>query len=142
MHSFWNASDRSCGWVGAPVGPRENMAVEIVAGPTTRETDGLAMSSRNALLTPEDRLAAPVLWRALSAVRDAYAAGERDAAVLRALMSATLGAEARAVQEYVSVADPVTLAELERVGSAGALVSLAVRFGAVRLIDNVVLPSA
>jgi pantoate--beta-alanine ligase len=117
-----------------------DLAVEIVPGPTMREADGLAMSSRNALLAPEDRAAAPVLWRALSAVRDAYVSGERDAAVLRGRMSAILGGEARAVPEYASVADPVTLAELDHVGGAGALVSLAVRFGAVRLIDNVVLP--
>lgn len=118
-----------------------DMGVEIVAGPTTREADGLAMSSRNALLTAEDRAAAPALWRALSAVRDAHAAGERDAGALRARMNAILGAEKRAAPEYASVADPVTLAELERVGAAGALVSLAVRFGPVRLIDNVVLPA-
>ncbi len=118
-----------------------DMSVEIVAGPTSREADGLAMSSRNALLTIEDRAAAPVLWRALSAVRDGHAAGERDADVLRALMNAILGAEKRAAPEYVSVADPVTLAELDRVGAAGALVSLAVCFGPVRLIDNVVLPA-
>jgi pantoate--beta-alanine ligase len=116
-----------------------DLPVEIVAGPTMREPDGLAMSSRNALLTAEDRAAAPVLWQALSAVRDAYAGGERDAATLRARMSAILGQESRAAPEYVSVADPVTLAELERIGAEGALVSLAVRFGAVRLIDNVVL---
>jgi pantoate--beta-alanine ligase len=116
-----------------------DMGLEIVAGPTSREADGLAMSSRNALLTAEDRAAAPVLWRALSAMRDAHAAGERDADVLRARMNAILGTEKRAAPEYASVADPVTLAELERVGADGALVSLAVRFGAVRLIDNVVL---
>ena len=119
-----------------------DLAVEIVPGPTMREADGLAMSSRNALLMPGDRAAAPVLWRALSAARDTYALGERDATALRGRMSAILGAEARAVPEYVSVADPVTLTELEHVGGTGALVSLAVRFGAVRLIDNVVLPGA
>lgn len=117
-----------------------NMPVEIVAGPTMRESDGLAMSSRNALLTAEDRAAAPVLYRALSAARDAYAGGERSGDALRARMTTLLAAETRAAPEYVSVADPVTLAELEHVGRAGALVSLAVRFGAVRLIDNVVLP--
>ena len=117
-----------------------DLAVEIVPGPTMRERDGLAMSSRNELLTAEDRAAAPVVWRALSGTLDAYTAGERDAAVLRTRMSAILASEGRAAPEYVSVADPVTLAELERIGPAGALVSLAVRFGAVRLIDNVVLP--
>lgn len=117
-----------------------DLPVEIVAGPTMREPDGLAMSSRNALLTSEDRMAAPVVWRALSAARDVYATGERDATVLRTCMGGVLEAEERAAPEYVSVADPTTLAELERIGPSGALVSLAVRFGAVRLIDNVVLP--
>jgi pantoate--beta-alanine ligase len=117
-----------------------DLAVEILAGPTMREADGLAMSSRNALLTTEDRAAAPVLCRALNAARQAYAAGEREGAVLRVGMTTMIAAEARAVQEYVSVADPVSLEEIARVGNAGALVSLAVRFGAVRLIDNVVLP--
>ncbi len=116
-----------------------DLSVEIVAGPTTREADGLAMSSRNALLTVEDRAAAPVLWRALSAAREAYAAGERDAGVLRARINDVLKREPRAAVEYVSIADPVTLAEIERVEQKGALLSLAVRFGAVRLIDNVVL---
>ena len=116
-----------------------DLAVEIVAGPTMREADGLAMSSRNALLTQDDRAAAPVLWQALRAARDAYASGERDADVLRATMSALLREQPRAAPEYVSVADPVTLSELQRVESGGALVSLAVRFGPVRLIDNVVL---
>jgi pantoate--beta-alanine ligase len=116
-----------------------DMPVEVVAGPTMREADGLAMSSRNALLTPEDRAAAPAVFRALSAARDAYAAGERDADRLRALMTDVLGREARASCEYVSVADPITLAELDRVERAGALMSMAVRFGAVRLIDNLVV---
>jgi pantoate--beta-alanine ligase len=118
-----------------------DMPVEIVPGPTMREADGLAMSSRNALLTPEDRAAAPVLWRALSAARQAYQQGERRAAALRASMNDTLKEETRAAPEYVSVADPIMLAELETIGSAGALVSMAVRFGAVRLIDNVILES-
>jgi pantoate--beta-alanine ligase len=116
-----------------------DLPVEIVAGPTMREADGLAMSSRNALLTPEDRLAAPVLWRALSAAREAYAAGERSAPALRSRMSGILNEELRAAPEYVSVADPATLAELDTIGINGALVSMAVRFGAVRLIDNIVL---
>lgn len=116
-----------------------DLPVEIVAGPTMREADGLAMSSRNALLTAEDRAAAPIVWQALSAVGDAYSRGERDAGLLRGLMSGVLSRERRALPEYVSVADPVTLVELEQIGPAGALVSLAVKFGAVRLIDNVVL---
>lgn len=83
-----------------------DLGVEIVAGPTTREKDGLAMSSRNAQLTQEDRVAAPALWRALSAVREAHAAGERDAAALRAQMSATLDAEARAAGATLGSHEP------------------------------------
>ena len=116
-----------------------DLPVEVVAGLTMREADGLAMSSRNALLTPEDRVAAPVLWRALSAARKAYDNGERSGEVLRQSINEILGRESRASVEYVSVADPITLGELEAVGRGGALVSMAVRFGSVRLIDNVVL---
>ena len=112
---------------------------EIVACPIVREPDGLAMSSRNARLTPQQRAAAPVLRRALSAARARYDAGEHDAEVLRAAMQVTLSAESLATPEYVSCADPATLAELDRVDGP-ALLSMAVRFGAVRLIDNEPLP--
>lgn len=114
-------------------------ATEIVACPIVREPDGLAMSSRNARLTPQQRAAAPVLRRALSAARARYDGGEHDAEVLRAAMQVTLSAESIAAPEYVSCADPATLAELDRVDGP-ALLSMAVRFGAVRLIDNEPLP--
>lgn len=114
-------------------------ATEIVACPIVREPDGLALSSRNARLTPQQRAAAPVLRRALSAARARYDAGEHDAEVLRAAMQVTLSAESLATPEYVSCADPATLAELDRVDGP-ALLSMAVRFGAVRLIDNEPLP--
>ena len=115
------------------------MDTEIVACPIVREPDGLAMSSRNVRLTPPQRAAAPVLRRALSAARARYDAGERDAEILRATMRATLAAEPLAAPEYVSCADPATLLELDRVTSQ-ALLSMAVRFGTVRLIDNEPLP--
>ena len=115
------------------------MDTEIVSCPIVREPDGLAMSSRNVRLTPPQRAAAPVLRRALSAARARYDAGERDAEILRATMRATLAAEPLAAPEYVSCADPATLLELDRVTSQ-ALLSMAVRFGAVRLIDNEPLP--
>lgn len=114
-------------------------ATEIVACPIVREPDGLALSSRNARLTPQQRAAAPVLRRALSAARARYDGGEHDAEVLRAAMQVTLSAESLATPEYVSCADPATLAELDRVDGP-ALLSMAVRFGAVRLIDNEPLP--
>jgi pantoate--beta-alanine ligase len=115
-----------------------NFPLEIVVCPTMRESDGLAMSSRNTYLLPEERRAAIVLYRALSTTRIAYDAGERDADALRKAMESYLAAEPRAQTEYVSVADPDTLKELERV-DRDALLTMAVRIGKTRLIDNFVL---
>jgi pantoate--beta-alanine ligase len=112
--------------------------VDVVACPTVREKDGLALSSRNVYLGPDERRAAPVLHRALEAARAAFEAGERAAGRLRAILAETLAGEPLVVPDYVSVADAATLAELERVEGA-ALVSLAARIGKTRLIDNVVL---
>jgi pantoate--beta-alanine ligase len=114
---------------------------EVVACPTIREPDGLALSSRNVHLTPEQRAAAPVLRRALFAARERWDAGERSGDALRETMRATLATEPLAAPEYVSVADGETLAELDRVDGA-ALLSLAVRFGSTRLIDNEPLPGS
>jgi pantoate--beta-alanine ligase len=107
----------------------------VVPCPTVREPDGLAMSSRNARLSPEARTAAPVVRRALLAARERWEAGERSAGALRAAMRDVLAGEPAADVDYVSVADDATLAELDTVDGP-ALLSLAVRFGDVRLIDN------
>lgn len=115
--------------------------VEVVICPTVREQDGLAMSSRNAYLSQEQRAAAPVLFRALSAAAMAWAAGQRDAEDLRQLMAGIIDAEPLARRQYVSVADPVTLQELEG-PVADALLSMAVVVGTTRLIDNLVLGAA
>lgn len=116
------------------------MGVDVVICPTVREPDGLAMSSRNAYLDATHRPAATVLIRALRAAEAAWHEDETRAAVLRECMSEVLAAEPLAVEEYVSVADPGTLAELDLVDPArGALVSLAVRVGTPRLIDNLLL---
>jgi pantoate--beta-alanine ligase len=112
---------------------------EVIACPTVREPDGLALSSRNVHLTPDERAAAPVLRRALLAARARWEAGERSADSLREVMATELASEPLAKPEYVSVADGRTLAELDRVDGP-ALLSLAVRFGATRLIDNEPLP--
>ncbi len=109
---------------------------EVVHCPTVREPDGLALSSRNVHLAADDRAAATVLHRALDAGRAAWSAGERDAAVIRRRVGDVLATEPLASVEYVSLADDVTLAELERVDGP-ALLSLAARFGTTRLIDNV-----
>lgn len=112
-----------------------NFNVEIVVCPIVREPDGLAMSSRNKHLTPEQRAAAPVLFRALTKARDALGDGVRDGDALREIMSAAVHDEPLARLDYVSVADPLTLEELDEVGDR-ALFSMAVYFGDVRLIDN------
>jgi len=115
-----------------------NMNLEIVACPTMREADGLAMSSRNTYLTPEQRRAAPVIYRALLLAKDLAAKGEWDAGVIRKEMTDLIKKEPLAVVDYVSVADNETLKEIHRV-KVPALVSLAVKFGKTRLIDNIVL---
>jgi len=116
-----------------------NFDVELVLGPTIREPDGLAMSSRNFYLTPEQRAAAPVLCRCLNRVEILYSQGERDGEALRAAMREVLQAEPLARPDYVSVAALDTLEELKMIAGK-ALVSLAVQFGSTRLIDNTVLP--
>ena len=112
--------------------------VEIVAVPTVREPDGLAMSSRNTYLNARERSAATVLYRALMRAQEFHAEGEQDAEALRAAMLDVLASEPLATADYVSVADPETLEELVLVDSQ-AMVSLAVRIGGTRLIDNVLL---
>ena len=114
------------------------IATQVIACPTIREPDGLALSSRNVHLTPEQRAAAPVLHRALLAARTRWEEGERSAEILRDAMWETLTTEPLADVDYVSVADGTTLAELDRVDGP-ALLSLAVRFGTTRLIDNELL---
>lgn len=112
---------------------------QVLAHPTVREPDGLALSSRNVHLSPEERAAAPALRRALLAARGLWEGGERSGDVLRHAMRRELAREPLAQPEYVSVADGTTLRELDRVDGP-ALMSLAVRFGSTRLIDNEPLP--
>ena len=111
------------------------IGTEVVTLPTVREPDGLAMSSRNVHLSPEERSAATVLRRALIAARALWEGGERSAEALRAEMHGVLGEEPLADVEYVSVADGRTLEELDMIDGP-ALASMAVRFGSTRLIDN------
>ena len=115
-----------------------DLPVEIVGCPTLREPDGLAMSSRNVYLDSAARTQAVCLSEALFAARERYAAGERDAGVLRELMTGIIQRQPLARIDYISVADNLTLEEIEVI-AAPALASLAVRFGKTRLIDNLVL---
>ena len=117
-----------------------NFPVEVVVCPTLREPDGLALSSRNVYLNPEERRAATVLYRALSAAKKEFDLGQRDAELLRSILSSTIAAEPLAREEYVSAADPDTLAELENIENQ-VLLSLAVKIGKTRLIDNFLLSS-
>jgi pantoate--beta-alanine ligase len=116
-----------------------NFNLEMVICPTAREADGLAMSSRNAYLSPEQRQAATVLFRALTAAQNAYLQGEREGKRLRQLMMNMIEAEPLARPDYVSAADPWTLQELDMVGES-VLFSTAVFFGKTRLIDNILMP--
>ena len=116
----------------------QRLPVEIVDLPTVREADGLAMSSRNAYLSSEERAAALVLSNALGRVAELFAAGERGGERLREAMRELIAREPLAQVDYVSVADAETLQELDTV-EAPALASLALRIGATRLIDNTTL---
>lgn len=115
-----------------------NFPVEIVVCPTTREADGLAMSSRNVYLDAEQRKASTVLFRALSAAKDLFEKGERDAEKVRGKMKHLLAGEPLAEVQYVSCADYDTLEELTEIKSK-ALLSMAVFIGKTRLIDNFVI---
>lgn len=112
--------------------------LEMVVAPIVREADGLAMSSRNTYLKPDERAAAVVLRQSLLEAERRFANGERDAGVLRDAVLAVLAEEPLAKVQYVSVADPETLSELEGTMEK-ALISMAVYFGKTRLIDNTML---
>ncbi len=115
-----------------------NMPIEIVASPIVREPDGLAMSSRNTYLNPDERQAALVLSTSLKKAKFAYDHGERNAGVLRAKMEEIINAEPLARLEYVSCADYISLAELDII-ERKTLLSMAVYIGTTRLIDNLIL---
>jgi pantoate--beta-alanine ligase len=117
-----------------------NFPIEIVVCPIVREADGLAMSSRNVYLDPEQRKAATVLFRSLSAAKELYESGERDADKIREKMKEVLADEPLANVQYVSCADYDTLEELDEIKEK-ALLSMAVFVGKTRLIDNFVLES-
>jgi pantoate--beta-alanine ligase len=113
-----------------------NVGVKLRTCPIVREADGLAMSSRNRYLTPEERSRAPVLHQALEEARKLIENGETDASRVRQLMAARINATPGAVLDYAAVVDLDTLLPLPEV-PAHALLALAVKFGNTRLIDNV-----
>jgi len=115
-----------------------NMNLDIIVVPTHREPDGLAMSSRNIYLSPEERQAALVLWKSLNLAQQLWRQGERKAERVQQQMVALIQKEPLAKIDYVSIADPETLEEIANIDRP-ALVSLAVRIGKTRLIDNITL---
>ncbi|MBE2181905.1 MAG: pantoate--beta-alanine ligase [Anaerolineae bacterium] len=117
-----------------------NFPVEIIVCPTVRETDGLAMSSRNVFLTPEQRQAAAVLYGALQAAGGAYDQGEHVPAHLIEAVQDVIAAEPLAEIDYIALNDPRTLSPIHQMTNLPVLLSLSVRFGATRLLDNCLLP--
>lgn len=115
-----------------------SLPTEIVGCATLREVDGLAMSSRNSYLTPEERRAAPVLHRALCAARECWSRGERNGELLRAAMRGVLDREPLARTDYVSAAHPETFLEIAE-ARGPVILSMAVFLGRARLIDNLLL---
>ena len=115
-----------------------DLPIEIVVVPTVRESDGLAMSSRNSYLDAAARTRALGLSGALRAVQAAYAAGERSAATLETVTRAHLTESGISEVDYVAIADPATLEPVSH-AAAGTIVALAARVGRTRLIDNTIL---
>ena len=112
-----------------------NFSVEIVACPIVREPDGLALSSRNRYLTPDQRTSATILYRALDAAADLHASGERNSLALSAAMLQVFAAEPSVKVEYAGLVDPDTLLPLADT-NRGALIAVAAHLGETRLIDN------
>jgi pantoate--beta-alanine ligase len=116
-----------------------DLPVQIIIADTVREADGLAMSSRNSYLDPVHRKAATVLYRALTTAQALFDSGERNAETLRRAVIAVIAEEPLATVDYVSFSEPNSLKELDIVGEAGALASLAAQVGPARLIDNILI---
>jgi pantoate--beta-alanine ligase len=112
---------------------------EIVVVPIVREETGLAMSSRNSLLSVEERQKASIIFKGLRQAKIAARDGERNAAILAEIVRKTIETEPLAAVDYVAVVDNETLEPVEKVGENAVLIAVAARFGKVRLIDNTVL---
>lgn len=116
-----------------------HLPVEIVVTPTAREEDGLACSSRNLLLSPEERIAAPVIYRALRLAEEMFDGGERSAARIMKAVRKEIEREPLAQIDYIAITDTERLDPLEDLTEQNALVSVAVYFGKARLTDNAIL---
>lgn len=112
---------------------------EIIIIPTVREESGLAMSSRNARLSDQEKRAAAVIFQALSEAENAFLSGERNTVRLAEIVGEKIESEPLAQIDYIAVVDKETLEPVEKVGEKAGLIAVAVRFGKIRLIDNVIL---
>lgn len=110
---------------------------EIISVPTVREPSGLAMSSRNELLSPEDRARASAIYAALHMAENAFNSGERNASKLTQMVENDLSADSDFTLEYVATVNADTLEMVEKVGDTGSMIAVAAKIGGVRLIDNV-----
>jgi pantoate--beta-alanine ligase len=115
-----------------------NMNLKIIVIPTVREKDGLAMSSRNTYLTPEERHSAPVLYKSLQLASAMYEKGERDASKIKESMTQLISTVPAARIDYISISDYTTLQDVDTIKDK-VVVSMAVILGKPRLIDNIVL---
>ncbi len=116
-----------------------NFDVEVTVAPTVRESDGLAMSSRNVYLSAEDRKRAHVLYRSLKQADQLIHDGERSASSLRRKTEDLIRSAGPTAIDYVACVDPATFRQIEMIAPPAVLVALAVRFGSTRLIDNAVI---
>lgn len=112
--------------------------IRLLIAPTVRDTDGVALSSRNAYLSPDERRRARAIPGALRAIESAFAAGTRDAATLERIGRETIGAAGPMPIDYLAIVDPVLLRRVDT-ASPGTIVAVAVRVGPTRLIDNTIL---
>jgi pantoate--beta-alanine ligase len=115
-----------------------NMNLEVIIGPTLREPDGLAMSSRNVYLSPEERAQAPILNQSLVLAKQLWDKGERDCHNIRQAMEDLIKQKPLGKIEYISIANAYTLEELRK-AQKPLVISMAVKFGKTRLIDNLLL---
>ena len=123
-----------------------NYDVDVIVGPTVRETDGLALSSRNVYLSADERAVAPAVYAALRAVTAAYERGERSTEALGTCAAEVIAKQPTMSLDYLSLASLDDGRELTddlhpTLNGAGVLASIAVKLGGTRLIDNVVLPA-
>jgi len=117
-----------------------NLDLELIIAPIVREPDGLAMSSRNVYLNPEERKQSVVLSQSLQLAQKLILNGERNSAIIIAAMKGLISLQPLAGIDYISVADTSTLQELSQLKAGGSvLISLAARFGSTRLIDNIIM---